>query len=71
MDGSCCFVYLNYWDRVCAALTSKGNCFHGTRSRISTELEDSGWEFSGNSEDVMEYQIPGFLPRKEQLLLLP
>ena len=64
-------MYFNYWDRVCAALSSKGNYFHGSRSRISTELDDSGWEFSENSEDVMEYQIPGFLPRKEQWLSLP
>lgn len=51
------------------ALASKGIDLHGSRSRISTDLDDSGWDFSGNSEDAMEYQIPGVLPKKGTIAL--
>ena len=51
------------------ALASKGIDLHGSRSRISTDLHDSGWDFSENNEDAMEYQIPGVLPKKGTIAL--
>ena len=51
------------------SMASKGIDLHGSRNRLSTDLNDSGWDFSGNNEDAMEYQIPGVLPKKGTMAL--
>ena len=46
-----------------AAMHFMGVDLHGESSPINTNPDDSGWDFGEDSEDVVEYQVAGVLPK--------
>ena len=47
-----------------AAMAHIGVDLYGSKSTINVDPTDSGWDFDEESEDAMEYLIPGVLPLK-------